>query len=58
MISDVARRVVVPSHNYLAFYQEGATLDPHTDREACEYTLSLCIDATIRRRMAPGRGCS
>ena len=46
MVSDVARRVVVPSYNYLAFYQGGATLDPHTDREACEYTLSLCIDAT------------
>lgn len=45
-ISDVARRVVVPSYNYLAFYQGGATLDPHTDREACEYTLSLSIDAT------------
>jgi hypothetical protein len=45
-MSDVTRRVVVPSYNYLAFYQGGAVLDPHTDREACEYTLSLCIDAT------------
>lgn len=45
-ISDLARRVVVPSYNYLAFYQGGAVLDPHTDREACEYTVSLCIDAT------------
>jgi hypothetical protein len=45
-ISDIAQRRVVPSYNYLAFYQGGATLDPHTDREACEYTVSLCIDAT------------
>lgn len=45
-ISDLARRVVVPSYNYLSFYQGGAILDPHTDREACEYTVSLCIDAT------------
>jgi hypothetical protein len=45
-VSDVARRVVIPSYNYLALYQGGASLDPHTDREACEYTLSLCIDAT------------
>jgi hypothetical protein len=45
-ISDLVRSVVVPSYNYLAFYQGGAILDPHTDREACEYTVSLCIDAT------------
>lgn len=45
-VSDVARRVVMPSYNYLALYQGGARLDPHTDREACEYTVSLCIDAT------------
>jgi hypothetical protein len=45
-ISDVVGRVVVPSYNYLALYQGGASLDRHTDREACEYTVSLCIDAT------------
>jgi hypothetical protein len=45
-VSDLARRVVEPSYSYLAFYQGGAVLEPHTDREACEYTLSLCIDAT------------
>jgi hypothetical protein len=45
-ISDVARRVVVPTYSYLALYQGGAVLDPHVDREACEYTVSLCIDAT------------
>ena len=45
-VSDLARRVVVPSYSYLALYQGGASLDPHTDRDACEYTISLCIDAT------------
>jgi len=45
-VSDMVRRVVVPSYSYLAFYQGGAVLDPHTDRDACEYTLSVCIDAT------------
>jgi hypothetical protein len=45
-VSDLVGRAVVPSYNYLAFYQGGAVLDPHTDREACEYTISLCIDAT------------
>ena len=46
IVSDMVRRVVVPSYSYLAFYQGGAVLEPHTDREACEYTLSVCIDAT------------
>jgi len=45
-VSDLTRRVVTRSYNYLALYQGGAVLDPHTDREACEYTISLCIDAT------------
>lgn len=45
-VSDLVRRVVVPSYSYLALYQGGAALDPHTDRDACEYTISLCIDAT------------
>ena len=45
-VSDLARRVVVPSYSYLCLYQGGATLDQHTDRDACEYTISLCIDAT------------
>jgi hypothetical protein len=45
-ISDVIGKVIEPSYSYLAFYQGGATLEPHIDREACEYTLSLCIDAT------------
>ena len=45
-VSDLVRRVIVPSYSYLAFYQGGATLDAHTDRDECEYTLSLSIDAT------------
>jgi hypothetical protein len=45
-IGDVVGRPLAPSYNYLAFYQGGAVLDPHTDREECEYTISLCIDAT------------
>jgi hypothetical protein len=45
-VSDLVGRVVTPSYSYLAFYRGGAVLEPHTDREACEYTVSLCIDAT------------
>jgi hypothetical protein len=45
-VSDIARRPVVPTYNYLALYQPGPWLDPHTDRDVCQYTISLCIDAT------------
>jgi hypothetical protein len=46
VIGDIAARPVKPSYSYIALYQGGANLDPHTDREQCEYTLSLCFDAT------------
>jgi hypothetical protein len=46
IVSDLARRRVMPSYSYLAFYQGGAVLDPHTDREECEYTVTMAIDAT------------
>lgn len=46
VVSDIARSVLLPSYNYLALYQGGAALDPHTDREACEYTVSVALDAT------------
>jgi hypothetical protein len=45
-VSDVARTVVKPSYAYLAAYESGATLDRHTDREQCEYSITICIDAT------------
>jgi alkylated DNA repair dioxygenase AlkB len=37
---------VKPSYCYLGLYVAGAALAKHTDREQCEYTLSLTIDAT------------
>jgi hypothetical protein len=46
LISDVSGALVTPSYSYVTLYQGGANLDPHTDREQCEYTLSLCFDAT------------
>lgn len=45
----VARAVshpIKPSYNYTIAYLEGAVLQRHTDREQCQYTLSLAIDAT------------
>jgi hypothetical protein len=46
VISDIARTLVKPSYSYLALYQGGAELDRHVDREQCEYSVTLCIDAT------------
>jgi hypothetical protein len=46
LVSDIARVRVKPSYVYLAAYQSGAVLDRHTDREQCEYSITLCIDAT------------
>jgi hypothetical protein len=46
MIADVAGLPIRPSYSYVSIYQGGADLPPHTDRDQCEYTLSLCFDAT------------
>jgi hypothetical protein len=45
-VSDVARTIVKPSYAYLAAYESGSVLDRHTDREQCEYTVTLCVDTT------------
>jgi hypothetical protein len=34
------------SYCYSVAYQEGAKLEKHTDREACEYSITLCFDAS------------
>jgi hypothetical protein len=36
---------VKPSYSYVCVYKTGATLDRHTDRPQCEFTVSLCVDA-------------
>lgn len=35
---------IKPSYSYASLYRQGATLPVHTDRQQCEYTLSLLID--------------
>jgi hypothetical protein len=45
-VSDVARTMVKPSYSYLAAYESGSTLERHTDREQCEFSITMCIDAT------------
>jgi hypothetical protein len=45
-VNDIARARVRPSYVYLAAYESGSVLERHTDREQCEYSITLCIDAT------------
>lgn len=43
-ISQVVRTLLKPSYTYTAVYHDSADLPAHTDREQCEYTLSMCVD--------------
>ncbi len=46
VVGDIARTTVRPSYAYMVAYQSGAELTRHTDRAQCEYSVTLCIDAT------------
>jgi hypothetical protein len=46
VISDLADNVLKPSYAYFAAYQSDAELPWHVDREQCEYSISICIDAS------------
>lgn len=48
-IERIVGRPIKPSYVYVASYVSGARLDPHTDREQCEYTVSLLVDYTAPR---------
>ncbi len=43
-LSAVAGEPLKPSYVYLASYLEGAELKKHTDREQCEFSVTLCLD--------------
>ncbi len=45
-VSDLARTAVKPSYCYLAAYESGSVLERHVNREQCEYSITMCIDAT------------
>jgi hypothetical protein len=44
VISDLSGEPVRPSFVFICSYRGGAELHRHTDREQCEFTISLCID--------------
>jgi hypothetical protein len=43
-LSQVAGQPLKPSYVYLASYLSGAALKKHTDREQCEFSITLCLD--------------
>jgi hypothetical protein len=42
--SAIAGEPLKPSYVYLASYLSGAELKKHTDREQCEFSITLCLD--------------
>ena len=43
-LSAVAGQPLKPSYVYMASYLSGAVLKKHTDREQCEFSVTLCLD--------------
>jgi len=43
-LSAVAGEPLKPSYVYMASYLNGARLKKHTDREQCEFSVTLCVD--------------
>ena len=44
VLSAVAGEPLKPSYVYMASYLSGAELKKHTDREQCEFSITLCLD--------------
>jgi hypothetical protein len=44
VVSAIVGEPVKPSYVYLAAYLSGAELKKHTDREQCEFSVTLCMD--------------
>ncbi len=51
-ITAFAGEPVKPSYVYLACYQPGAILEKHTDREQCDFSVTLCLDYSPEPRNA------
>jgi hypothetical protein len=51
-ISAFADEPLKPSYVYLASYKEGAILEEHTDREQCDFSVTLCLDYSPEPRSA------
>jgi hypothetical protein len=42
-VESIVGKKLEPTYSYLRVYYNGAILEKHTDREACEYSVTLCI---------------
>jgi hypothetical protein len=51
-LSRIAGRALKPSYVYLASYLSGAELQKHTDREQCDYSITLCLDYSPEPKLA------
>ena len=43
-VSAIVGDPIKPSYVYLCSYLSGSDLEKHTDREQCEFTITLCLD--------------
>jgi hypothetical protein len=51
-VSAIVGQPVKPSYVYLASYLSGAELRKHTDREQCEFSVTLCLDFSPEPELA------
>jgi hypothetical protein len=52
VVSAVVGEPVQPSYVYLASYLSGAELKKHTDRQQCEFSVTLCLDFSPEPELA------
>ena len=51
-LSALAGEPLKPSYVYMASYLSGAELKKHTDREQCEFSVTLCVDFSPEPNLA------
>lgn len=51
-VAAIAGEPIKPSYVYFASYLAGAELKKHTDREQCEFSVTLCLDFSPEPEMA------
>lgn len=46
-LSDLYQGKLLPTYSYARIYLNGGVLNPHTDRDACEVSVTLCLSKDI-----------
>jgi hypothetical protein len=46
-LSTVYKGKLLPTYSYARIYLGGGTLRPHTDRNACEVSITLCLEKSV-----------